>query len=466
MLRRLAALSLGLALLVPGHGVAAAAPGPAQPSDRASASATKDRHVKLGHKPVRAKGHDRVRLTFDGRKGQLVNLARWSHRETCGSRTLRVASRAGSKAVKPWATGYWKLPRTATYTAISKPCSRAPQAVVRLQLRRAERLAAAVPGVSTTAAGRSSLTYLVPVHIGAEEQVGLETSTPDVQVIGPDRRTTVAAGGSVLREAGRHWVVLDPASSLTTTLTVRRSAQLDGAPIALPRMGTSKTTQEIAFTANAGQWVYAELLDATGQVATDTTRAIRVIGPDGYEVLSVALNSCHAVNANQGCTVRGPWLLPTTGRFVMTISADTPVAEQATTLRIRAAAVAPDLAIDGPGVTYAATSPGQWVIGRYAWSHTTYVSGVGRTGTYLTASHVAPSLGSWVVTALPHLPWSYDCGYDKACDYNRTELTPTALSNVTPASVWENELQPWAVLVVPPGAQGSMELTLTKPTQS
>ncbi len=463
MLRRLGGCAIALALLLPTQATAS----PASSADeRPGAAATKSRTVKLGHDPVRARGHDRVRLTFHGRKGQLVNLARWSHRETCGSRTLRVGSRVGSKPVKPWATGYWKLPRTAIYTAISKPCSRAPQAVVRLQLRRAERLAAAVPGVITTAADRSTLTYLVPVHVGADEQVGLESSTPDVQVIGPDRRTTVTAGGSVLREAGRHWVVLDPKSSLTTTLTVRRSAQVDGATIALPRMGTARTTHEVAFTANAGQWVYAELLDATGQVATDTTRAIRVIGPDGNEVLSVALNSCHAVNANRGCTVRGPWLLPTTGRFVMTISADTPVAEQATTLRIRAAAVAPDLAIDGPAVTYAATSPGQWVIGRYAWSHTTYVGGVGRTGTYLAASHVAPSLGSWVVTALPHLPWSYDCGYDKACDYNRTELTPTAPGNVTPASVWDDEHQPWAVLVVPPGAQGSMELTLTKPAQS
>ena len=168
----------------------------------------------------------------------------------------------------------------------------------------------------------------------------------------------------MLRERGRHWVVLGPGSSLTTTLTVRRTAQVDGATIALPRTGTSETTQEVAFAGTTGQWVYAELLDAAGAGPGDTPRDIRVFGPDGREVEKIVLH-CAWGWPGPPCNRTGPWLLPSTGTYRMALVSATPATEQAVTLRLRAAAVAPQLTVDGPAVTYAATSPGQWVISRY-----------------------------------------------------------------------------------------------------
>ena len=457
MLRRLGGCAVALALLLPAQAHAAPS-APSSTSERAGAAVTKSRTVDLGHEPVRASSRDRVRLTFDGRKGQLVHLARWADTETCGRRVLKKASGA---TVKQWAPGYWRLPRTGTFTAIGKPC-RAEKQRVKLQVRKVVQHDMAVRGEVTTIGKRSGVTHLVPVAVGTDERVGLVPSSPVVEVVGPDRRTTPGTDPApVLREAGRHWVALEPRSTLETTLAVRRSAQVDGATIALPRMGTASTTQEVAFTGTAGQWVYAELLDAAGRIATDTSRDIRVLRPDGTEVVDVALNGCNAVDVNRGCTLRGPWLLPATGSYTMTITADAPALEQPTTLRVRAAVVAPDLVLDGPAVTYAATSPGQWVIGRYEWAAPSGSDGTPAAPRHLEVVRAAPSLGSWVVTALPNLPWSYDCGYDKACDYNRAELTPDAPRTATPISWWANVRQSWAVMVVAPDAQGSLDLSLT-----
>ena len=217
--------------------------------------------------------------------------------------------------------------------------------------------------------------------------------------------------------------------------------------------------------------MYAELLDAAGNTATDTTRDIRVIAGDGREVQTALLHDCAQTNANDGCTLRGPWHLPATGDYTMTISADRPRAEQPTTLRIRAAAVAPDLTINGPSVTYAAASPGQWVVGRYPETPLVLepAPGGGETSrgtlTYLEATNVSASLGPWSLTAATFFPYySLYCGWDKACEYTYDQLNPVKLTMMAPPSFWKGT-RPFALLVVPPNAQGSMDLTLTKPPQ-
>jgi hypothetical protein len=452
MLRRLGACAIALAVLLPTTATAS----PSAPAHRTDAVVTKSRTVDLGHKPVRVSSRDRVRLTFDGRKGQLVHLARWADAETCGRRVLKKADGA---AVKPWATGYWKLPRTGTFTALSKPC-RAEEQRVRLQVRKVVQHDAAVPGEVTTIGRRSGVTHLVPVAVGTDERVGLVPSSPVVEVVGPDRRATPGTDPApVLQERGRHWVALEPRSTLETTLTVRRSAQVDGATIALPRMGTASTTQEVVFTGAADQWVYAELLDMTGAVAADTGRDIRVHGPDGREVEKVILHQCRPLRVDS-CTTTGPWLLPSNGQYRLTLVADTPATEQATTLRIRAALVAPELTVDGPPVTYAATSPGQWVVGRYA--RTPLLSGEAYTGTWVHTSNATPSLGRWTLTLAPRFPYSLSCDPQRdgmACDdYGRRTILPGS----PPVMTLPDEGAPWAVLVVPPNAQGSVDVTLTR----
>jgi hypothetical protein len=463
MLRRLGACAIALAVLLPTTATAS-------PAHRTDAAVTKSRTVDLGHKPVRASSRDRVRLSFDGRKGQLVHLARWADAETCGRRVLKKADGA---AVKPWATGYWKLPRTGTFTALSKPC-RAEEQRVRLQVRKVVQHDAAVPGEVTTIGRRSGVTHLVPVAVGTDERVGLAPSSPVVEVVGPDRRATPGTDPApVLQERGRHWVALEPRSTLETTLTVRRSAQVDGATIALPRMGTASTTQEVVFTGAADQWVYAELLDPTGAKPTDTHREIRVFGPDGREVEKV-VSHCRVGPADRWCDRTGPWLLPLTGEYTMRLSAENPDLEKAATLRVRAAVVAPDLAVDGPAITYRATSPGQWVVGRYPatpmqWQPTDspYVQNPLGTQVWVQARNASATLGAWTYTMAPRFPWSLNCDPRKdgiGCDeYASVQIGPDS----PPTMTWPDPDQPeardsWALLVVPANAQGSVDITLTK----
>ncbi|NPD04359.1 hypothetical protein HN031_06615 [Nocardioides sp. zg-1308] len=469
MLHRLAVTALGLALLVPTQAASSSA-APA-PRDAAASSATaKNRDVALGHRSVGASSRARVRLTFDGRDGQLVNLARWGEARTCGARVLRTRS---GRVVQPWARGYWRLPRTATYTALAKPCRRLPEQKVRVQVRRVVEHPAAVPGVAGVVGRRTRVTHLVPVPVGQAQSVEATTSAPVTEVVGPDRKVThpPATGPLVLTTPGEHWVALPPETAFETVLTVRHAAQVDGPRIPVPALGTAATTHEVGFTGQAGQWVYAELLDpATGAVASDTTRAIRVVRPDGRELQDAILHDCGQMNANDGCTVRGPWRLPATGDYTMTIAADGPAAERPTTLRIRAAAVADDLAVNGPSVTYAATSPGQWVVGRYPVTPPVLVPapGGGQTSpgtlTYLEASNVSPALGAWGITVATSFPfYALNCS-DKACEYVSDHLDPGRLRIMTPPSWWVGT-QSFALLVVPPDAQGSMDLTLTKPAQ-
>ncbi|WP_416954816.1 hypothetical protein ACNKF0_21605 [Nocardioides sp. T5] len=457
LLRRLGGCAVALALLLPAQAVTAQA---APATDQRAAATTKTREVKLGHKPVRATTTRKVRLTFTGRKGQLVNLARVDATEQCGGRVLR----SRGKVVKPWTQGYWRLPRTGTYAAINKPCRNQEKARVRLQVRRVVKHDAAVPGVRSTIGSRKSVTHLVPVRVAPRQRVGV-TPGAAATLVGPERRTsTVTTAGVELRAVGRHWVVLPPGGWVDTTLAIEHAAQVDGAAIAMPRAGTGSTTHEVAFDGNAGQWIYAELLDAAGNLANDTSRQVRIVKPDGKELLDAVVAGCNSMNVNSGCTMRGAWVLPSTGRYTMTVSADHPETEQPVTLRIRAAVVAPDLTLDGAPVTYTATSPGQWVIGRYQWTPTYDSSGRALpTRPNLAVTGATPTLGSWEMTAVPHLPWAYDCGWDKACDASGVTMTPSTLSRVVPASYWTGPSQPWALLAVPPGAVGSLDLTLTSP---
>lgn len=458
MLHRLAAPALGLALLVPTQSVAA--PPASDPGQRASSTTT--RLVELGHRPVRANGSSTVRLVFTGRRGQLVNLARWSFggTEPCGARSLKVR---GGVRVQRWAPGYWRLPKRATYVVTHKACD-TTAATSRLQLRRVVQHDAAVPGVRTTIGARRNVTHLVPVRVGTSQRVGVE---PDAAatVIGPDRRTSeVGTDGAVLRSVGRHWVELGPGGYVDTNLTVERAAAVDGDAIELPRTGTASTTQEITFTGSADQWVYVELLDAAGNEAADTGRDVRVNGPDGRQVDKVVLHRCPARRVATHCTTNGPWLLPSAGTYRMTLVPDSPAAEASITLRLRAALVAPQLSVDGPAVTYTATTPGQWVVGRYPVTPAVPASSSRHTEVWAHTSNASASLGAWTYTMAPRFPWSLSCTErdGNGCDdYSRVQLGPGSPSIETlpdggPAA------DSWAVLVVPPGGTGSVDVALTR----
>src|SRR6478735_3922739 len=182
MLRRLGGCAAALALLLPTQAVAAEPS--AQADQRAAATSSKIREVRLGHTPVRASTADKVRLVFKGRKGQLVNLARVGTTEQCGGRVLR----RGGKTVTPWAQGYWRLPRTATYTAINKLCRKQDTAKVRLQVRTVVRQERAVPGKPSRAGRSAKVTHLVPFRVGAQQVAHVNAGAFDL--IRPDRTIT------------------------------------------------------------------------------------------------------------------------------------------------------------------------------------------------------------------------------------------------------------------------------------
>lgn len=454
VLRRLGGCAVALALLLPTQAMAS----PQSAPDHRAAAPTTTRMVELGHRPVRTSTAAKVRLVFTGRKGQLVNLARVDAAEQCGGRVLR----SGGRTVKPWAKGIWRLPRSATYTAVNKPCRGRDALPVRLQVRRVVQHDAVVPGARTTIGARANVTHLVPVRVASGQRVGAvpgalpgEPSVGSATVIGPDRRTTqVPRDGLVLTSVGRYWFELQPLAWLDTTLTVERSAEVDGATIALPRMGTAATTQEVAFTGAAGQWVYAELLDAAGARPGDTPRDIRVFGPDGVEVEKIVLH-CRPEQAGPPCNRTGPWLLPSAGRYTMRLSATDAAKEQPVTLRIRAALVAPTLTVDGPPVTYTATTPGQWVIGRF-------VDAGPEERAWLSASNASASLGAWTVTMAPRFPWSLNCGERDGlgCDeYWRVQVGP---GSPTVETLHWTTPDSYALLTVPAGGQGSVDVRLTR----
>lgn len=441
MLRRLGGCAIALALLLPAH--AAATPAAADGRQVTTRTWT----VKLGHAPVRTTTKTKVRLVFGGRRGQLVNLAVDSA-GACGAPVLR--SEAGR--VKPWAAGYWRLPRTATYVAVSKPCRDGERKAVRV--RRVVQHPAAVPGVRQVVDKRTRVTHLVPVRVATGQRARVEPGAT-VSVIAPSRRTsTVTPDGAELRAVGRHWVELRPGGWLDTSLTVEHEAKVDGTSIPIARTGTASTTHEVAFDGTAGQWVYAELLDAAGNVAADTGRDVRVHAPDGREVEKVVLHTRRPTRLVPGCTTTGPWLLPATGSYRMALVADTPASEQSITLRLRAAVVAPPLTVDGPAVTYAAASPGQWVI-------SSYVDAPQGGHAWVQASNASASLGAWSFTMAPRFPWSLSCGEQdgNGCDeYWRTSIGPGSpraetLAWTTPDS--------YALLVVLPSGQGSIDVALT-----
>jgi hypothetical protein len=160
----------------------------------------------------------------------------------------------------------------------------------------------------------------------------------------------------------------------------------------------------------------------------------------------------------------------------MTVNATDPAAEKSATLRIRAAAVAPDLQVDGPAVTYAPASPGQWVVGRYPytpmqWAPTDspVVQNPLGTQVWLEATNASPSLGAWTFTMAPDFPTSLSCTPEdgQGCFmYFSEQIGPGAPPVSTPPDYGTPDAaDSWAVLVVPPGAQGSVDLTLRKSAQ-
>lgn len=460
MLRRLAGCAAALALLAPGPlvavGAAAVAPAAAAapaPSGSAAPTSPLRRDVRLGHDPVRYDGkRPSVRLTFTGREGRLVEVAHWSGSELypCVRTTLR---RADGRLVTPWATGYWRLPRTGSYTAVLRSCDER-DVRIRVQMRGVVVQQADVDGPGTAIGDDRDVTHLLRVPVAPGERLSIRPTKTPRHLVLPDRTTDerIGYGWLAAETPGRTFVAAAPGSTIAVSRALDHTATLDGAAIALANQGVGAREHVVAFTARAGQWIYPELVDATGAVVTDGRSRTDVLGPDGRRVTSEMITLCPGKPAAQQCShqVAGPWQVPTDGTYQMTVAVVGSPALESFSLRVRAAAVAPALTLDGPPVTYASTTPGQWVVG-------TYTEGLPGPrwpdggGVLAVAGNASASLTDWRM--------SFASGYPGSSDvFVVTSLTPGEPSKLVPEDTYPGP--PTAVLAVPPGVEGSLEVRL------
>lgn len=466
MLRRLGGCAVALALLVPAQAVAAqAAPAP----DQRAAATTKTRVVELGHKPVRATGATKVRLVFEGRKGKLVNLARWSKgssEEPCGRLSLTV--RGGSR-VDPWAPGYWRLPKRATYVATSKPCAKR-SGKIRLQVRKVVREAQLAPDAPIQAGPSTRVTHLVPFRVARDERVSVAGRAGRLALIRPDRSITrdidedgvpyvVTDPGSPATvdtpsPAGRYFVEVAPKARTSLFVTSVPAAVLDGPPVPV----VAGRYARITFTGTAGQWVYAEITSATtGQPAHqhrlyDVARAGET-GPAAYFLPAVPVE-CPGFPGS--CMVTQ---LPADGSYVVSMPI-TPGDTTDVSVRVRSAARAPAAVVGGPAVTYTVSSPGQWVVGDLPELPRQESGGSGAT---VTLSHATGPLGDWRVrTVSGYGPCNPGLGVEcfNPTPPNAFSLSSSTLSSPLPWDAFANPAV--AVLAVAPGATGSLDLTVTE----
>jgi hypothetical protein len=467
MLRRLGGCAVALALLLPIQAVAAAPS--AQADQRAATSSSKVRVVKLGHRPVRATTADKVRLTFEGRKGQLVNLARVDATAQCGGRVLRT----GGRTVKRWAQGYWRLPRTATYTAINKPCRNQDKTRVRLQVRKVVRQDRALPGEPSRAGRSTKVTHLVPFRVLPQQIAHVTAGTFDL--IRPDRSIARGLGGEDTSylvsdqpgpmrydrpsPVGRYFAEVAPGTEARFSVAQLQPVAVDGPAVTVTRGAADNVSAKLVFTGEAGQWIYPELTSGTGDPTETRWWIAQVLDVFGEFPARVG-GECPGGDQTSFCPIIQ---LPANGTYVMDVL-NGPGHGTAVQVRVRSAARVAPATVDGGTVAYAVPTPGQWVVGELPELPRQESGGSGAT---VTLSNAAGPLGDWRVRTVsgygrcnPSVEMSACFGIHEPP--NAFTMSPSALTSPAPWDAFEHASV--AILAVPPGATGSLDLTVTRPT--
>ncbi|MCP3420536.1 hypothetical protein [Nocardioides pinisoli] len=463
MLRRLGGCAVALALVLPAQALTAQA---APAADQRAAATTKTRVVKLGHEPVRATTAHKVRLTFTGRKGQLVNLARVDATEQCGGRVLR----SGGKTVKPWAQGYWRLPRTGAYTAINKPCRTQEKTKVRLQVRKVVRQDRALPGERSRAGRSTKVTHLVPFRVLAHQVAHVTAGTFDL--IRPDRSIARGLGGEDTSylvsdqpgpmrydrpsPVGRYFAEVAPGTEARLSITQLQPVAVDGPAVTVTRGAADNVSATLVFTGEAGQWIYPELTSGTSDPTETrwwTAQTLDVLGEFPARVGGV----CPGGDQTSFCPIIQ---LPASGTYVMNVL-NAPGYGTAVQVRVRSAALAAPAAVDGGTVTYTVPTPGQWVVGELPELPRQESGGSGAT---VTLSNATGPLGDWRVrTVSGYGPCNPSVDMVRCFGIheppNAFTMSPSALTSPAPWDAFANPAV--AVLAVPPGATGSLDLTVT-----
>lgn len=458
MPRRLGGCAIALALLVPTQATASPPSAPQASADQRAATTT-SRAVKLGHKPVRTTTAVKVRLTFEGRRGQLVNLARVDAADQCGGRVLR----RGGTVVKPWAQGYWRLPRTGTYTAVNKACQTGGTSPVRLQVRRVVREDRLTGDAVVTVGSGTRVTHLVPFRVDEHERVAISGSRLDL--IDPDRSITRdihveygyypvsdqpgPGGGWAPTPRGRYFAAVAPQAEMHLSVSMVQTVGVDGPPVVVPAERYARLT----FTGDAGQWIYAEITSAATGEAAYRHRMYNVLA-GAEEFLPAVPVDCPGSGPGNCMVVQ----LPASGAYDLSVPLS-PGDDLDVAVRVRSALRAAPATVNGPAVAFTATSPGQWVVGDLPELPRDESGGSGVT---MTVSNASTSLTDWRVRAAsgygPCNPGLFPECFNSA---NAITLSPSALTSPMPWDAFAN--QAVAILAVPPDVTGSLDLTLTRP---
>lgn len=471
MSRRLLASALALALSptlalpatlaqgsVPAASNASAAADIAETAAARAPARTFTKRVRLGHRPARILSEDRVRLVFRGKKGRLVNLARWgAYGPPSGKRVLRHQGRR----VKQFAEGYWRLPRTGRYVAVftSDDDTRG-----RVQVRRTVIRRATVDSGEVRVGRRHDVTHLLAVRVRGPVTVHVAGADPRAShVILPDRQTVEPMGfssaislqpgtpphttlsdslGAPLSTAGRHLLALLPSSTAQVQSVAQHATTTDGAAVVLDERGTDVRRDLVTFAGQAGQWIHTETARITGPVGQ---RQLILIGPDGRPVTHVVSAFC--APEEKDCPRDAlAWRLPDSGTYQLSVLQG----PGTDAVRVRTAAQAEPITLGGPPVTYASTTPGQWVIGT--------IPAPGAVTPRLTATNASESLTRFRATAVSG--WIPLCGvYDTSngCpDYSILTVTQDQPSD---EDWWITRMNPVIVLQVPPNVSGSVDLS-------
>ncbi len=453
MLVHRASAALASVLLAAGLSTPATASAGAAPV--ADAAQVVKRDVRLGHKPVNFHvDTTTVRLTFDGRRGQLVHLAHWTGMGyTCLTTRLR---RHGASDVRPWAAdGYWKLRRSGTYTVAVKTCEGTSRIRSKVQIRKVVVQQAEVDGPSIRPGFNQDVTRLVKVPLAAGERLKVDNFHNVTHLLLPGHPTpervsreriyleagTQPAYGAAVSSVGDHYLVMRPDTRGTVpdtpvrvTRALHHRGALDGPAIPLANGGVAERMHMVTFDAPAGAWVYGVATSSSGSVVATG----EVIGRDGR-----SLNHYGAVQ------------IETAGTYRMQLTVPQSLAGDSFSLRVRTAAVAEPLTLDGPPVAYTAGTPGQWVIGPYT-------EGLHDGEARVTATEVAASLTDWGATLFTGR--ANNCPPDdtsNGCpDYWVTHVSP---GQPTAWVAQDGNVGPSMVLLrVPPTVQGSLKLTLSR----
>ncbi|KRF36648.1 hypothetical protein [Nocardioides sp. Soil805] len=447
------ALVLGGTLLgVPAGAVTTPGPatGVAATAGPAGAGPVKRVSVAYGDGPVSVdRRGQRVRISFRGRRGDVVSLDTGARDGLTGSRTRLLR---GDRSLEPTWPFVWRLRGNGVHTFSFRAApGDSPGRLLQLVKGRVHRLE--VDGWAFTPTGqRPGFVDYALVRVPRGDRVLLASGEYGQDVLTPDGGRHRMYGGSMLLEPGLPVrttagdTTISPLAPGRVLVTVKEPrpvralrsvvipADLDGRPVRIEPDGSGRE-QVLVFEASGDQLVHPQLSGARSRGRPSLSDpASNDIASFGHGRTAYFLDD------------------PVTYRLSYFPTSRTPF-----TVQLQTALRVPDLVLDAPPATFTVTSPG-----RLVWAHSS--AGIARlTATDLAFTSLSGRAVAWSAstsnpqagTCLPGPGEPVGCGEQSTITVSPERLSATSDLGypLTERSI--------TVLSVPGGATGSVTLQLT-----